>query len=216
MYYYVYLLASLIIFPAWLILFIIRKSDRRSMISVGLYLRFLVIPLEFLWFRDYWHPLKYLSLPTLLYQETIFYFLLGGIVPVFYNFPQNHNYKFKLINFIIPIVILFVSMLIFTNGLKFNSIYSMDIALIITASMIFYLKPELIKKSVISAFSMLIITIIGYKILLMIFPNLFNDWWVLKNISGIFLLGIPLEEIIWFFLFGLSFAPIYDFWTASS
>ena len=104
-------------------------------------------------------------------------------------------------------------MLMFTQGLKLNSTYSIDIGLVITALMILYLKPELIKKSILSAFSMMIIAIIGYKILLMIFPNLFNDWWVLKNISGIFLFGIPLEEIIGFFLFGLSFGPIYDFWT---
>ena len=213
MYYYVYLIATLIIFPVWLILFIIRKSNRWSMVSVGLYLRFLVIPVEFIWFKDYWHPLKYLSLATLLYQETIFYFFLGGIVPVIYIIPPTTNHKFKLINFIIPIVILMFSMLIFTNGLKLNSIYSMDIALIITALMILYLKPKFIKKSILSALSMLIITIIGYKILLIIYPNLFNDWWLLKNISGIFLLGIPLEEIIWFLLFGLSFGPIYDFWT---
>ena len=213
MYYYVYLLASLIIFPAWLILFIIRKSNRWSIISVGLYLRFLVIPLDFFWFKDYYQPLKYLSLATLLYQETIFYFLLGGIVPAIYIIPQNPNHKFKLINFILTTVIIIGSMLMFTQGLKLNSTYSIDIGLVITALMILYLKPELIKKSILSAFSMMIIAIIGYKILLMIFPNLFNDWWVLKNISGIFLFGIPLEEIIGFFLFGLSFGPIYDFWT---
>jgi hypothetical protein len=67
-------------------------------------------------------------------------------------------------------------MLMFTKVLKLNSSYSIDIGLGITALMILYLKPELIKKSILSAFSMLIITIIGYKILLMIFPNLFNDW----------------------------------------
>jgi hypothetical protein len=101
MYYYVYLIATLIIFPVWLILFIISKSDRWSMVSVGLYLRFLIIPLNFFWFKDYYHPLVYLSLPTLLYQETIFYFLLGGIVQAIYIIPHNANHKFKLINTLI-------------------------------------------------------------------------------------------------------------------
>ena len=104
-------------------------------------------------------------------------------------------------------------MLIFTNGLKLNSIYSCDIGFIFTALMILYLKPEWIKKSILTGLTIMSIMIIDYEILLIIYPNLFRDWWLVKNILGIFLLGIPIEEIIWFFLFGLSFGPIYNFWT---
>jgi len=60
---------------------------------------------------------------------------------------------------------------------------------------------------------MLVIAFIGYKFLLIIYPNLIKDWWRLKNISGIFLFGVPVEEIVWFTLYGLLFGPIYDFWT---
>ena len=106
-----------------------------------------------------------------------------------------------------------MSMVIFTNGLKLNSIYSNDIGFGLTALIILYIKPEFIKKSIFSGFYMIVISIIGYKIILTIYPNLINDWWLLKNISGILFLGIPIEEIIWFALFGFSFGPIYNFWT---
>ncbi len=105
-----------------------------------------------------------------------------------------------------------LSMIIFTNVLKLNSIYSCDIGFAITTLMILYKKPILIKKAVISGLCMIVIAIIGYAILLTIYPNLINDWWQIKNISGLFILGIPIEEIIWFGLFGLSIGPIYDFW----
>lgn len=184
------------------------------MIFVGLYIVSLAIPLEFFWFlKDYWNPLKYISAATFLYQESIFAFLLGGIVSAIYIIPKKHNDNFKFINIILPIVILMLSMLIFTNGLNLNSIYSCCIGFSITVLMVLYVKPALIKKSLLSGLSMVVISIIGYKILFIIYPNLINDWWLLGNISGILLLGIPLEEIIWFFLFGLSCGPIYNFWT---
>ncbi len=214
MYHYAYLTGAIIIFPVWLILLIIRKAYIKSMVLVGLYVVLLAIPLQFLWYsKDYWNPLKYVPVLTLVYQESIFAFFLGGIVSVIYTIPNIKHNNIKLVNFILPIIILFMSMAIFTNGLKLNSIYSNYIGFGLTALIILYIKPEFIKKSIFSGFYMTAISITGYKIMLIIYPNLINDWWLLKNISGILFLGIPIEEIIWFALFGLSFGPIYNFWT---
>jgi hypothetical protein len=186
------------------------------MVLVGLYIVLLAIPLEFIWFlKDYWNPLRYISVATFLYQESIFAFFLGGIASSIYIVPSKKTSNFRLLNFIIPIIIIILSMLIFTNVLRLNSIYSCMIGFGITALMILYLKPELIKKSLLTGFSMVVISFIGYEILLIIYPHLINDWWLLKNISGLLLFGIPIEEIVWFALFGLSFGPIYNFWTES-
>jgi uncharacterized integral membrane protein len=64
-----------------------------------------------------------------------------------------------------------LSMLIFTNILKLNSIYSCDIGFSITALTILYFKPKFIMKALLSGVSMLIISIIGYEILLIIYPT---------------------------------------------
>jgi len=184
------------------------------MILVGLYVGLLAIPLEFIWFlKDYWNPLKYISAFEFTFQESIFAFLIGGIVSVIYIVPRTQNRHFKIINFLLPIVILIISMLLFTNIFSLTSIYSCYIAFGITTLMILYRKPILIIKSILSGFLMMVISIIGYTILLIIYPNLINDWWRLKNISGILFLGIPIEEIIWFLFYGLSFGPIYNFWS---
>jgi Lycopene cyclase len=195
MYHYAYLTGAMIIFPVWLALFLIKKSNRGSMVLVGLYVVLLAIPLEFIWFlKDYWNPLKYVSVATFLYQEAMFAFFIGGIVSAVYVIPERRGRNFKLTNLIMPIVILMLAMLIFTNGLRLNSIYSCDIGFGITVLMILCLKKDLIKKSIISSLSGIVITIVGYKILLMIYPNLIKDWWRLNNTSGILLWGIPLED----------------------
>lgn len=214
MYHYAYLTGAIIIFPLWIILLMIRKAHRHIMILVGLYVVLLAIPLEFIWFlKDYWNPLKYISVFEFTFQESIFAFFIGGIVSTIYIVPYTDNRHFIIINFLLPIGILIISMLLFTNIFRLNSIYSCDIGFGLTTLMILYRKPILIKKSILSGFLMMVISIIGYTILLTVYPNLINDWWQLKNISGILFLGIPIEEIIWFLLFGLSIGPIYNFWS---
>ncbi|MCX6766259.1 MAG: lycopene cyclase domain-containing protein [Candidatus Moranbacteria bacterium] len=215
MYNYAYLTGALIILPVWLILFFFGAKGRKGMISVGLYVAFLAIPLEFIWFlKDYWYPLKYVSASMFVSQELIFGFFVGGIVSVIFSDKNNKKSKenFNVIRFLIPLGVLFSSMIVFSNLIGFNSIYACDIGFAITACMILYLEPDLIKKSFISGFLMVATSVIGYLILLTIYPNIVRDWWLLRNISGILAFGIPIEEILFFLLFGLSFGPIYNFW----
>ncbi len=63
---------------------------------------------------------------------------------------------------------------------------------------------------------MMLLAIIGYSIMLAIYPRIISDWWYLQNLSGVLFLGIPLEEIIWFGLFGLFFGPMAEFWKKPS
>jgi hypothetical protein len=36
--------------------------------------------------------------------------------------------------------------------------------------------------------------------------------WFHQNISGITLLGIPIEDLVWFFVTGIFLSPLYEFW----
>ncbi len=51
----------------------------------------------------------------------------------------------------------------------------------------------------------------GYQILLLIFPEIFVRWWYLKNLSGIVLFKVPMEEILWSLAFGFLIGPSYEF-----
>ncbi|MCX6763084.1 MAG: lycopene cyclase domain-containing protein [Candidatus Moranbacteria bacterium] len=214
MYSYAYLTGALIVLPVWLILFFFRRYNRKDMVSVGLYVVCMAIPLEFIWFlKDYWIPLKYVSVSMFIFQESIFGFLVGGIVSVFYIISiKNKKVDFNIKRFLILLGILFVSMFVFSSLIGLNSIYACDIGFAIMACIILYLEPNLIKNSFVSGFYMVAVSFIGYSILLMIYPNIISDWWLLRNISGILIFGIPAEELLFFLLFGLSFGPIYDFW----
>lgn len=216
MYNYAFATGALIIFPVWLYIFTKRKDLRKSMIIIGTYIAVLGIIFDFSWFlKDYWYPLKYISTFNFIWQEFIFGFLLGGIISAAYEFIFIKKLKigqFNIRNFLISLFTLIFSHLIFTNIFKINSIYSNIIGILIGLGIILYFRRDLLVNALISGLCSFFIVIGGYLILLNIYPNLIKDWWMIQNISGIFIWKIPIEEIIWFTSFGLTAGPLYKFW----
>jgi hypothetical protein len=209
-------MGAVIIFPVWIIFFYTRKNLRKEMIALGLFVAFWAPLFEFGWFlKDYWNPLEYVSVMSFIIQECIFGFLFGGITSVFYKVVARKNPgkgELNTINIILSIAVLLCSFLIFTNIVGLNSIYSNFIGFIALVILILFRAPDLLGDMFISGICMGAIAMIGYTILLNIYPNLITDWWMTHNICGIYLIGIPIEEIVWFFMFGLSFGAIYEFW----
>ena len=61
-----------------------------------------------------------------------------------------------------------------------------------------------------SGIFLLIITFIWQSIVLLIYPNAIIDIWVLENLSGIFVNGIPIEELIFAFSLGFGASCFYE------
>lgn len=55
------------------------------------------------------------------------------------------------------------------------------------------------------------IMMLFYLPLVLLVPNVFENWWEIQNLSGRFILGIPLEEILWCFSWGFVAGPAYKF-----
>jgi len=216
MYSFVYLTGALIIFPIWLIIFSIRRDLRKEMIILGIFIGSAAPIFEFLWFtKDYWHPFTYVSKFSFTLQEFLFGFLLGGISSVIYETIFNKKKikgKIRFSFFLLSVIILFASFYIFTSIFKLNSIYSNFIGFGIIIIITLFAKPNLIKDLLISGLSIGIISFLGYTILLKIYPNLIEDWWIMENISGSLINKVPLEELVWFCLFGMTTGILYEFW----
>ncbi len=125
MYQFAYLTGALIILPIWLVLFVAKSDCRKDMVLVGLYAAVLAICLEFFWFlKDYWYPLKYISVFMLVSQESLFAFFLGGIAAAVYSQLISNKEAIALIRVLLPLVISMLSMIIFVNIIGLNSIYA--------------------------------------------------------------------------------------------
>ncbi len=57
----------------------------------------------------------------------------------------------------------------------------------------------------------MILTGIMFVILHIWYPDIFINHWMLENLSGIFIIGIPLEEFLFAFSVGFTGSNVYEF-----
>jgi hypothetical protein len=87
------------------------------------------------------------------------------------------------------------------------SIYGhLGVMFLIGTSIIVY-RPNLIKHALVSGALMVALTFVFFQIFITIFPGIVNSWWELDKISGVLISGIPLEELLFAFLWGYILGP---------
>jgi hypothetical protein len=216
---YGYMIGVVMLFPLWLLIFMKRKRLRKRIVVVGVYVAAISPLAEYFWFlRDYWSPLKSVSITNFFIQEITFGFVLGGTICSIYPFFFKKNGdlkttgKFVLHRFISTVGIIFGSFVLFCNVLSFNSIYASILGFIGIFVLINIQDPSLRSYAFLSALFSAVVILLFYEVFSLLLPGIFHFWWKLENISGVFLFNLPLEEIIWFFAFALGTSTVYDFW----
>ena len=53
---------------------------------------------------------------------------------------------------------------------------------------------------------------VSTAVYLFLFPDFVGKTYILHTLSGIKITGIPVEEFVFYFLFGLAIIPMYDYW----
>ena len=82
--------------------------------------------------------------------------------------------------------------------------------MIIGASFLFF-RHDLLKDALLSGLLVGGLMFVFYLLFSLIFDGIINEWWMLKNISGIIIYGAPLEELMWGFGWGFVADPAYEF-----
>jgi hypothetical protein len=217
-YQFVYILLGMLLMPLWLILFIARKDLRHKMLVLSFIIG-IIGPFSELWYiQDYWSPGTVFNIPIGI-ESVIYPFLLGGISSVIYEEVFKKRYQkvkkkthhWNLI-FLILILIGFIILNILFFLFNINSIYASAIAYLTIASLIFICRKDLISDGIFSGVLLGIIFMVEYWILLTIYPNLFEKIWMMDNLSGITIVGMPVEELIWSFSWGVLAGPMYEFY----
>lgn len=171
-------------------------------------------PIQELWYtEDYWHP-EYIG-PWPWIEDIIFGFAIAGIAAAIYEIVLarwvREQYAEK------PHPLLTASLFLiagFGSGIFFpimNSIYSAMAAFIIVWLVIMALRRDLFFPALASGTFLMLLAFIGYQLVFVRSPGVVQSWWDLDRISGVLLLGIPLEEYLWFFFMGLALGPLYEF-----
>ncbi|MBU4257645.1 hypothetical protein KKC04_04530 [Patescibacteria group bacterium] len=220
-YQFSYLIGDLTILIIWFVLFFWRKDTRKEMLSISLIFGLAGLIVEFIYTIDWWHPLTITN--TLIgIEDFIFGFAVGGVASIIYLQVFKKRLKIKKadkktedkknINFLIIISTLLALFLGSFFVLKFNSFYSSIIAFTIPTLIIWFKRKDLILDSIASGFILMVTSFLFFIIPELITPGWVNSAWFIENLSGIIILKVPLEDIIWFFLAGAFIGPLYEYW----
>jgi hypothetical protein len=213
-YSYAYLIGTLIFGFVWLTLFFVRKDTRKEMLLVSLFIGILA-PLWAPWFfRDYWNPLYawFFGIEDFLYG-----FFAGGIVSVIYEIIFGRRLSKRrtlayLWTYIFGIL-LFIAAIVFGVlwHIYTNAIYSAFSAYAVFTLGLLWFRRDLILNAFISGFLFVAVTFVFYTLFTFLFPGIIQAWWQLEYLSGLYILGIPIEELVWAFGMGFAGGPLYEF-----
>ncbi|MDQ3019029.1 MAG: lycopene cyclase domain-containing protein [Bacteroidota bacterium] len=218
---YAWLTWSIIILIVWAIIYITNKKFRKEMLRVSLWTMLFGLT-EPLFVPEYWNP------PTLFdlaektgfdIESLIFTFSIGGIGSVLYKLvnridiepfqsDERSNIRHR-VHFYILLTPVFVFVLLALLT-KLNHIYCGIIAMFFGAVATLFCRPDLNKKIWVGGFLFFVLYFIFFEILNLLHPGYVEMVWNLNAISGILILGVPLEELIWGFTFGMYWSSVYE------
>ncbi len=220
---YAWLIWSLLLLIIWIVLFISLKDEisKKEMIVVSLWTSLLGF-LEPVFVPAYWTPPSLFNLAVNTgfdIESFIFAFGVGGLAVVLYErmFKVHHKkisdtekhsakHKYHLLALSsAPIIFLFLYL--FTS---LNPIYSTFISLISGGLFTWYCRPDLKKKMLISAVAFTVFYFIYFLTLDMMFPGYTIRAWNMSAISGILIVGVPIEELMFAFGLGFLWSSVYE------
>lgn len=214
----IYLGFDLVLSILWVLIFYFRIDLRKKMIRLSL-IGAIAGPISQFWYlSDYWRPFNGYGVFSLL-ADLLFGAFVVSLTGCSYNVlfktksilsKQKSKYILGIRKTIFDILLIIGVLIILTNFFKINSIYSSAIAFLILTVFVWIERHDLIKISLIGAIILFFSTAIGYLVILSFYPNFINETWLLQGISGISILGIPVEEFLWFTTWGLLGAPLYE------
>lgn len=223
---YAWLTWSLILLGIWLVIYATMdaKEKRREMLIVSLWTSLLGLS-EPIFVPAYWSPPSLFDLARTTgfdIESIIFAFAIGGGASLLYEriFATRHElmptsarhdprHRYHIWAFLSAPI----AFGIFYTATNLNPIYSASLALLLGGMFSLYCRPDLLKKMIVSALVFLALYFIYFGTLIMLYPGYVERAWNLNAISGILVLGVPVEELLFAFSFGFVWSSIYEHFT---
>lgn len=215
---YAYLLGAIALAPFWIALFILRKDTRRQMLIMSLTVGVLSLATTHYWWTVDWWQSPTITGTKVGIEDFVAGFFSGGIMSVAYEVlfsKQQYKNKTRKINS--PDVVKLLLFMAFTTsflfwGIRLTSFWASTIALIATASIMFYYRKDLLKNGIVSGLLMMCVSGASYATILTISPEWVSRAYKFETLSGELVFGVPIEEFVFWFLAGLFFGPFYEYW----
>lgn len=208
----------------WSILYLAYPAQRRRMFWAGL----LTAPFgltEPLFVPAYWKPpsLFDLAANTGFDVESLFFsFAIGGVGVVLYELInqrrsihmsrrelQSPRHRFHLLALISPVLV-FVPLYLFA---PINPIYSVAAAMAAGGVATVLCRPDLKGRVAAGGVLFLGLYFASFVLFDLVYPGFVQAVWNLAALSGVLIFGVPLEELLFAFSFGLLWSGAYEHFT---
>lgn len=218
---YVWFIWSFILLALWGLVYLLKKDSRKEMLKMS----WITMPFgltEPLFVPEYWHPPSLFDLAIKTgfdIESLIFSFAIGGIGTVLYNlifkrgyveFPHTERSHRR---HSLHVYILFVPVLVFgalSLFTELNHIYCGILAMFIGGLATLYCRPDLIEKIWIGGLLFTVLYFIYFGSILPFYPDYVELYWNLENLTHILVIGIPVEELLFAFTFGMYWSGLYE------
>ena len=224
-----YLIGDLVLAAIFGLLFFLRRDLRKVMAYSGLLYLLLTTPCFFVLkfissdvaksvTPGYWSP------PTLFdfgqktgglaIEDVLFIFLASALSSALYELvfgvrvAKKASMKLKRSHALLTGVVVGFAAYAFT---PLNAMYFLIIMQFVGAFVLVWQRRDLLMHSVAGGSVFLAFYFGLFSLFNLLFPYFVHDYYHLQNTSHILLLGIPLEEYLYAFSFGLLWAPIYEY-----
>lgn len=212
---FIYLVSLIPFALIWILLFYLRKDLRKEMIFMSLLIGILsVITSYYWWTLDWWRPLGVFQNTIL--EDFIMGFTSGGIMATLYEVLFKRTfYKRKMHHHMsggLTILLILAQMTSwFVYGIGVTTFWASTIAMTAVAIIMLVIRKDLFINSLLSGILMAAVSFLFYFFTILLSPNWLKVTY-LSGLSGIRLIGIPIEEFVFWFLAGMVFGPLYEYW----
>ncbi len=165
---------------------------------------------EQMYLTDWWLP-HFVFNSFIKIEDLLFNFSIAGIVSSVYTiFRFRINKEISLSLKLSHKILLIIAILFATFGLfyifHFHSFWATIIGLAIPVIVVLFSDRKSLIPIFLTGIFMLIFAIFGYFTNMYLNPNFVQENYLLNHLSGILILGIPIEELTWFFFAGIGIA----------
>lgn len=214
---YGYLIGDAAILLIWLILFLNRKDLRKQILAMSILIGILSMATNYyLWNIDWWHPFRIGGLSVGI-EDFLGGFASGGIIASAYEeIFKKRLYRRNVIDRPAHAIVILALLAQTTSflfwGWHLTSFIASSIAMALVALFLFFSRKDLVLAGLFSGILMVIFSLVFYRSVLFVYPNWVSENYNFQGLSGNLLLGIPIEELVFWLLAGFVFGPFYEYW----
>jgi hypothetical protein len=219
-FHYVWLIWSMAFLVPWAILFAVMRPARRIMLRASIATALFGLS-EPIFVPRYWNPPSLFELARRTgfdIESLVFSFAIGGIAMVLYNavtardfapLPlvarEGSRHRWHRVALAVPFVA-FVPLVL----LPWNPIFAALVSLTVGAAASVVCRPDLAVKTAFGGFLFLLLYWAFMLALRWSAPGYIETVWNLPDLTGALVGGIPIEELLFGFTFGMYWASVYE------